>query len=153
LEIISVSRDWVFDGLFRNKQFWYQTIFGPARLASLTQTCGKTFHRAKNRARASSESGDTIYISARSRFGLWLRNELLSKTGTRLNLNDTQHLIGQLLRDVLTTVSVWIVKRMVDGRGAGGSYLVCRHQGCWGELGDTADGQLRRLGRMEAMCL
>jgi ATP-dependent helicase YprA (DUF1998 family)/very-short-patch-repair endonuclease len=62
-----------------------------------------TSYYAKNRGRAPTDSGDTIYISARSRLGLWLRNELFRKTGTRLNLNDTQQLIGQLLHDVLST--------------------------------------------------
>jgi ATP-dependent helicase YprA (DUF1998 family)/very-short-patch-repair endonuclease len=62
-----------------------------------------TSYYAKSQARAPGDSGDTIYISGRSRFGLWLRSELRRKTGNRLNLSDTQQLIGQLLHDVLTT--------------------------------------------------
>jgi hypothetical protein len=35
-----------------------------------------------------------------------------------------------------------LVKRMVDGREAGGKQLACRHPGRWGELGDAANRQL-----------
>jgi ATP-dependent helicase YprA (DUF1998 family)/very-short-patch-repair endonuclease len=57
-----------------------------------------TSYLAKCRSRQKFDSGDTIYLSARGRFGLWLRGQIGKATGAKLTFGDAQELIAQLLK-------------------------------------------------------
>jgi superfamily II DNA/RNA helicase/very-short-patch-repair endonuclease len=73
-----------------------------------------TSYFAKVRSRTKTDTADTIYLSARSRVGLWLRGYLWKATGTKYKLEETREIIEQLLK-ILTNCG--LVREFADPRG------------------------------------